>query len=365
MHRTFSVIGPRDVAMNGTARLGPATPDRLIDTLVGGPTGAWGSSRYLGTINGSGEFAIDGREDTGWLTDARPGQTLNVRFPAQPVRHVEVDAAVGRGFSRPTELTVTVGNVEVPVQAPAVNCPAVRSETAPSCIATLSVDVPPVTTDHLTVRLDAVTVASGGGFADLPVSIPEVRYRAAPNAPVAPNTHPVGCLPYVVSLDRGPVRFGLDGTVAALLAGEPVPFHGCDGATLASGSHGVDTSDILLVDELRLHSGWPPPANAPTSAPRVDVLAKSPTHFRLRVQADHPALVTIGQSFDRRWQATLDGRPLKGPVAVDTTTAWTVARSGILDVRYRPQRTFDIALIVSVAGVILCGYLLGHRRSKA
>ena len=364
MHRAFSVVGPRDVALDGTARIGPATPDRLIDTIAGGSTGAWGSARYLGTVNGSGQFAVDGREDTGWLTDPRPGETLNVRFPRQPVHHVEVDAAVGRGFSRPTQVTVTVGDVEVPVQMPPTNCPTDQSKTAPSCIVTFAADVPSVTTDHLVVRLDAVTVASGGGFADLPVSLPEVRYQAAANIPVAADAHPVGCLPYVVSLDRRPIRIGLDGTVAALLAGEPVPFHGCDGATLDSGPHGLDTSDTLLVDELRLHSGWPPPVVPSTSAPSVEVLEKSPTHFRLRVNADHPTLVTIGQSFDRRWQATLDGRPLRSPVPVDTTTGWTLPRGGVLDVRYQPQRTFEIALIVSFAGLILCGYLFARRRSR-
>ena len=62
-------------------------------------------------------------------------------------------------------------------------------------------------------------------------------------------------------------------------------------------------------------------------------------------------------------QATLDGRPLRSPLPVDTTTGWTVPRGGVLDVRYQPQRTFEIALVVSFAGLILCGYLFVRRRS--
>jgi hypothetical protein len=223
------------------------------------------------------------------------------------------------------------------------------------------VTVPTVTTDHLTVRLDDVTVASGGGFADLPVNVLEVRYHDQPNLPPPPDQHPVGCVGYVVSIDKGPVTVGLDGTVGALLAGDAVPFRGCRTTTLESGVHRLDTSDLLLVDQVRLRANWPPPFVAPSTAPTLAVLGRGPTEIRAKVDTTRPVLVTNGQSYDKGWRARLDGKPLGRPRPVDTLSAWNVPHSGVLEMRYEPQRWFSASLVITAAALALCLWLLTRR----
>jgi arabinofuranan 3-O-arabinosyltransferase len=150
--------------------------------------------------------------------------------------------------------------------------------------------------------------------------------------------------------------------------------------SLEQGSHTVRTTAGLGtgfdVDRVVLSSdraGKPAPvtpAGAPIreSGARVRVTSSNADSYHLRVRTDgSPFWLVLGQSHNDGWEATVDGHSLGSPQLVNGfANGWTVrpGQAGTLDVvlRWTPQRSVWIGLVVSVVAVLGCLALVFVRR---
>jgi arabinofuranan 3-O-arabinosyltransferase len=81
--------------------------------------------------------------------------------------------------------------------------------------------------------------------------------------------------------------------------------------------------------------------------------------------AGGPYYLVVGQGYDRRWRATMDGRPLGPPLLLDGySVGWRIAdrRPHRFDVAFGPQRTAGWSFAAAAAGLVLVAALLGGWR---
>ena len=78
------------------------------------------------------------------------------------------------------------------------------------------------------------------------------------------------------------------------------------------------------------------------------------------VPADSDGFVLSGAPYDPGWTASASGDGLGATVALDTQASWRVRTDDRTEVamRYRPQRTYEIALLVASVALISCLFLL-------
>jgi hypothetical protein len=95
------------------------------------------------------------------------------------------------------------------------------------------------------------------------------------------------------------------------------------------------------------------------------VEAPSRSSFRIEVTGTgRPAWLVLGQSRNRGWAATVDGRPLPEPVLVDGfANGWLLdladGKVATVELTWRPQRVVRAGLGASAIGVALCAMLIG------
>jgi hypothetical protein len=175
--------------------------------------------------------------------------------------------------------------------------------------------------------------------------------RAAPNRPGRRSLHG-RCGDAALTVDGRPLPLRPVGSVADLEAGIAVPGRGCRKLHLARGRHVLTSATGgLLVDLLRLRSPAPEPR---TPAPAAGVVLSQPAAGRngyedLRVRMDAPGWIVFGESYNRGWRASCDGRSLGRPRVVDGFANGWRAPAGCteVDIEFGPQR------------LVLAGYVLG------
>jgi hypothetical protein len=81
--------------------------------------------------------------------------------------------------------------------------------------------------------------------------------------------------------------------------------------------------------------------------------------------ASTPYYLVVGQGYDRRWRASMDGRPLGPPLLLDGySVGWRVTDLGPhrFEVAFGPQRAAAWSLAASAAGLALVALLLAGVR---
>ena len=84
--------------------------------------------------------------------------------------------------------------------------------------------------------------------------------------------------------------------------------------------------------------------------------------------ADGPWYLVLGQGFDPRWSATIDGRPLGPPLLLDGySVGWRVEAPGPheLTIAYGPQRAGTAAGLASLVALVVVLMLLVGRARRA
>jgi arabinofuranan 3-O-arabinosyltransferase len=78
-----------------------------------------------------------------------------------------------------------------------------------------------------------------------------------------------------------------------------------------------------------------------------------------------PYYLVVGQGYDRRWRATMDGRWLGPPLLLDGySVGWRITdqRPHTFEVAFGPQRAATLSQAVSAAGLVLVALLLAGAR---
>lgn len=368
VRRRFRTPAERTYDLAGTIGIDARTPDDVVDGLIGGEVGASATARHEGELTGHGGLAVDGDPATAWRSPGRTGEVLTTRFPSRVVEEVRVVAEVGPGRSDPTSVEVVVGDQTA--TAPFVVEPGC-DPAEEDCTASAVVGVAPTEASGAQVRVTTIDVEVEG-ISPLPMEISEVQVDGEPNPPrslAAPFAS--GCADLGVEVDGEARPVAVEARVADLLAGDEVGFRGCEPLVLEAGWHEVDAGSDVPVDRVTLSSpgadGQEGAASAASAAaePSLEVLDRDPTEVVVEVDAPDGALLSLGESFDERWVASVDGEELGRASSFDTLSGWVVpATDEPVEVRltYRPQRLFEVALALTLVGLAACVALLVRRR---
>ena len=358
LRRVFTLPTDRTFDTTVTLRLDQRAPDATIDAIAG-TGGATADRRLTGVPSARGSSAVDGDLDTAWTTPfgRAVGAVLTVPLAAgttatgftivQPVdgRHATI-----------TSLTYRTETGEAIVAVP-----------APDAQGRSTVALGGPVTGSLVLTIDAVTDATTvdrryGETFGLPAAISELE--GLPLAPVpAPTTNPAsGCRTDLLTVDGQPVGVEV-GDLGALVAGRAVDAVLCDGPLhLAAGEHrlagaagavtGIDVDRLTLLDGVDR-------AGAPAAHPQVTV-ERTRTR-RTATVAPCPAgcWLVLGEGYDDAWTAAVrGGADLGAPVQIaGGFNGWWLPPSTdtrTVTMTWSPQRGLDLALLVALAGVLVC-----------
>ena len=390
LSRAFALPTARTFSLAGAARVSANADDATVDRALGaGAVLASSSGRLPGNLRARPSLAVDGDPTTYWSSGL--GQTDGTWLAydlAAPVTVDHLDLAVvadGR-HSVPTRLRVEAGG-----QAHEVDVPPLPDGHAENAVARATVRFPPLTGNQLRVSVvRARNVMTRDWYSDSPVALPigvaELGAEGVRATP-PPDTFPDGCRTDLLTVDGRPVGIRLRGTrdQAEGRVGLAVEACGPDagGLTLGAGEHelrtsagsatGIDVDRLVLESAAATPAGEVVPAGAAAPAgaagpePRLEVADGDRTSYRVSVRdASRPFWLVLGQSHNRGWTATRDGRSLGPPQLVNGyANGWYVQPSaqgdtGAIDIRleWRPQRRVWGALALSAVGVVICVLLV-------
>lgn len=330
--RTFTLPDDRTFALSGQVRVRTGASDAELNAFAGlsDVVRAEASSRQQADPRFRAAQALDGTDEadlsTGW-SPAEPvvGEWLAATFPEQTLSSFTVTQPDGPDYASQALVSVDDGT-----PFPVTLGPGVSTVTLPAPAAISRVRL--LLTER--VGLGPVTISDLG--------LPRI---------VADDSDPQACSA-LATLDQTPILARLGAARTDLLEGRSVPFVSCTPPqTLVAGVHRVDAVALFAVDDLRLRDVLTPPPAA-TRVPPVAVLDRSTTAARVRLDGPCTAcMISVGQSYDPRWQASIDGRDLGPPLVLDGYAAgWIVDAEGptVVDMRYGPQRVGIAAWVVSL-----------------
>ncbi|MGZ6954727.1 MAG: alpha-(1-_3)-arabinofuranosyltransferase domain-containing protein [Acidimicrobiia bacterium] len=400
MIRQISVPTARDFGVGTEVRLSSWASDSVLDELLGyrGPIHASASDRLPGAPADRASAALDHDPATAWVTPFADvvGQHLTVEVPAtRTVDHLDLQLVADGLHSVPTRLTITddQGGRQV------VAVPAVQDNATPGATTPVTVSFPALTGRAFTVRVSGIRkVTTHEWYCEcdevMPVGIAELGVPgldAVRPAAQLPGT----CRSDLLRLDGQPVAGRVVGTTAAAVALEPLRFERCNATTrptahLDAGTHLVTTARgdqkgwnldrVVLArsahDEPRdLGPGATVALSspAPPTAPRIHVTSQGRASVRAVIDpGSAPFWLVLGQSANPGWQATVDGRDLGASTLVDGyANGWLVHPHGnrplSVELDWTPQRTVNLALGITIGGLLACAGIVlvaGTRRRR-
>jgi arabinofuranan 3-O-arabinosyltransferase len=412
MTRQFRLPSARSFSLVGTAHLSNLVPDNVIDAVVGRTNSlvvsATSSSRMPGNLVATASSTLDGNPKTVWMpglgTAANQSSWLSYRFRhAVRVSHLTLSISSDAEHSRPTSLLVSAGGVTRDVVLPAIPVTA-----TPGSVTTEKVSFPAVTGDSLRITFAKLALRKTLSYETsletaLPIGIADVSIPGVPREHLGSRV-PTTCRSDLLRIDGRPVPISVSGSAVSALQGGALRISACGGASLhiGAGTHLLQAANGSVtgidVDQLALDSapggaamhepgnGSLGAARSETSdgAPKISVLSQSSTSIRLHVSgASAPFVLTLGESLNKGWQATVDGGgSLKQHFLVDGfANGWLVTardltgaggqtRSFDVTLRFSPQGEVNMALVLSALAflgclaIVLASLLCSRRRRR-
>jgi hypothetical protein len=168
-----------------------------------------------------------------------------------------------------------------------------------------------------------------------------------------------GCIDVGLRIDDTAVPVSLIGE--ALPSGDGIPRFdtvACSPIDLAAGWHLLEADRPSGVDAVELQTG-PPLTAVAAGVVDVEAAADGVGRFTASVVAPRGGVVSLGQSWDPRWRASLDGVDLGTPLALNTLAAWVIPATdqGVLKFTFGPVRLFQWGVAISAVFVLLAGWL--------
>jgi len=358
LDRRFWLPDERSFAVAGRVTAGYALPEPVLDQLAGLPDEvvARSSSRAFDSPALRASAAFDGDRDTAWIPAGRgPGEQIEVSFPERELGHVIVRQDMPRSLGDRQGANVVI-QAELALDDGEPRRARLRSGAA-------RIDFPKRRASRL--RLTIIEVAGLGGG----VRISEIEAGGVKVGPAKPG--PVKGCAKVAEMDGAPLRLAINGTFQQLADGAALPVGACPREPplrLGAGEHRLRAEPGWLIDLLGLSStsaGGGKRLEAKGTAPdppRITVTSASPTRTTLVTEAaEGPYYLVLGQGWDPRWRATIDGLPLGPPAVVDGYSAgWRIpdTRVHLIAVDFAPQRWARVSLVASLAGLALVLVLL-------
>ena len=356
--RRFWLPDERSFDVAGRVTAGYDLPEPVLDRLAGLPDEvvARSSSLAFDSPEVRASAAFDGNRDTAWVPAGRgPGERIEVSFPERDLDHVVVRQDVPASLKDRQGADVAV-QAELSIDGGEPRRVRLRSGAA-------RIDFPKRRASRL--RLTIVEVAGLGGG----LRISEIEAGGAKAGPAKPG--PLRACAQVAKVDGAPLRLAVGGTFEQLVKGATLPVSPCPGEPplrLRAGEHRLRAEPGWLIDLLGLSStgagdGKGPEAQeAAPAPPRITVTSATPTRTTLATEAaDGPYYLVLGQGWDPRWRATVDGLPLGPPAVVDGYSAgWRIpdTRAHLVAIDFAPQRWARLSLAASLAGLVLVLALL-------
>ncbi len=399
--RTFWLPTARTFSLTGTARVSPLIPDDAIDRLVGRPgadhTGivAYSLGRLPGDLRAGAIATLDDDPATVWEpgfgSTHQVGQWLQYTLP-KPITfdHLDLKIVADSLHSVPTRLTVATTSGSA-----TFNLPPLATSTVDGSVVDVPVSFPRLTGSSIRITVDAVRLLDTVNYFSqspiaLPIGIAEVGIpglHAAAVPPVLPGT----CQDNLLTVDGAPVWISVTGTTDAALDRDPLTVSLCgpdaDGLKLGPGTHVLRATlgqvSGFDIDQLAFDSapgGGPMPLASPSTlaappsspSPTVHVDRQRSTSIGLTLTGVETAAgstpfdLVLGESINSGWTATVVGGPSLGkPVLIDGfANGWRIdpaavasaVHHGTLEVAltWVPQRRVDVALLVSLATIVVC-----------
>ena len=362
--RLFDVPFDRPFVLAGQARLSATASDNvltalLIESEAPKRATATASVRLPGSAASRGDAAVDGDVATVWQTpfDGSVGATLTIvqQAPVETNKLTITWLSDGK-HAAPNALTITDGATTFEVAVPLV--------TSESGLSTVTIPVPTFTASNTTITIDAVSGETvpeyySGVERLLPVGIAEVSFDPDGLGTPTGQTRVLnsGCRSDLISLDGAPLAVKVTGEVDGVLDVIPCIDTILD---LTAGQHRLIAADGKLtgldLDRLVLDS----PQRAPASLPsvRVAITRRDGTAIDASLPATaHPTVLTLPQSHNPGWTATVDGVDLGAPLLIDGyANGWLLppGPSGrSLELRWTPQRSVNVGLGISALGALV------------
>ena len=343
LERNLLLPAARAYRPYGLVRPDGGAPDEVLDRLLGvtGDIVATSSSRFLDNPDVRASAAVDGNAYTGW-SPGEPAVGSWLELAGEPRRVTEIDVQQPGDTLRSVQVWLDGRLAADAAMRPGINTIPVRPQRAS--------------------RLRLVVTARKG---TAPVQVTEVGFGAARMAPDEGGG--LSRCTAVAELDGRPL---LMRPVTPLTGVGPTLFAGCgDPVVLAAGDHELRAVATWMPDELVLRDFLGDHDPVPVDQPRTTRVQRlSGSHWRVTaVLPPGPQLLVLGQNWDARWTARLNGRSLGRPVVADGySAAWVVEEVGrhTFDISFAPQRRATAGLALSVAGVLLCLYLALRRRPQ-
>jgi arabinofuranan 3-O-arabinosyltransferase len=192
------------------------------------------------------------------------------------------------------------------------------------------------------------------------ISVPGLPRPAIPTTGALRNA-PCGS----VALDVAgrPVRMQPIGTVAQLDAGQPLPARSCAGpVTMTAGIREIRAPPgVFSVDLLQLHSPAPAPV-AVAGVPNGGRVLTAGTIGNssvdgVRVSLPRPAWLVLGESYDKGWSASCDGRSLGAPQVIDGYANGWLAPAGCTRVSFTFAPQSSAVISYAISGIV-CAALI-------
>ncbi len=400
LDRSFWLPTARTFSLTGSARISPLIPDDMIDRLVGRP-GADGSGivayslgRLPGDLEAGAIATLDDNSSTMWepgFGSYQVGQWLQYVLPT-PITfdHLDLQLATDGQHSVPTRMTVSANSGST-----TFNLPTLADSPVPGSVTDVPVSFPAVTGPSIRITVDAVRTETTPNYYSrtpiaMPIGIAEVGIPGLHAAPL-PAAIPSSCRGDLVSLDGAPLWISISGSTAAALARQPLTVSLCGpdagGVTLGPGDHFLRSvlgqTSGFDIDQLAFDSapgGGPMPLASPTvlapptvePSPTVRVDSQTATTIHLSMEGVHtgagqaPIELVLGESINAGWKASVvGGHDLGQPVLIDgfangwridPSTLGSAVNDGTVSIvlSFQPQKTIDLALIVSLLAIIAC-----------
>ncbi len=369
--RQLSPPAARDWSARAWVSVDPRTPDDALDRLAGTAAGlrATSSSRFEGRPRNRASGAFDGTRSRGWIGQWLRGHPVHLSWEAHApatVRELQLVPPAVR-VRRPTRVRLSVDG---------------RDAGGPLTVGAAGRVRLPAPATGRRFRLDvlAARFASGTPARDRArraVGIAELRGTGVPRVAVRRGGRlkaacgAAGVATRSAGGIGGAIGLQTDADLARFDAGLPLRARAC-GAPVALPAGRLDVTDAggpLRLDRVQLVSAAPAPRVA-MPAPAGRVLSEG-TGGRgkrdgVRLAVGRPAWLVYGESFERGWRATCDGRDLGAPTPLMAfANAWRIpagcTRASFV---WAPNAILRPAYAISALGCLLLLTLLVLRRRR-